>query len=142
MQIQESKVEQMKELVSSYMRVQKAMKALTREHQNSMGMSYEQLRILKICAEQEKVLLREILYEVKGKHQIIAANIRGLTERGLLQVRDFQLTLTEKGKMILREDEMNTYIYKAFMKICTELKEEELENMWRYNQKVVELLNR
>ncbi len=141
MQIKESKVEQMKELVSSYINVQKSMKVLTKEHQNSMGISYEQLRILKKCAEKKHIFLRELLYEVKDKHQVTAANIRGLTERGLLQVKNFQLTVTEKGKMILDENEMNTYIYKAFMKVCTELDDSDLEILQNYNQKIAKMLN-
>ncbi|EIA19577.1 hypothetical protein [Listeria fleischmannii] len=142
MPVKQSELEQVKELLSSYMDVQKAIKRLTKEHQSSMGISYEQLRILKICAENDQLLLRDILYEVKGKHLIVAANIRGLAEKGLLQVKNFYLSLTEKGKMILEEDEMNTYTYKAFMKICSEVQEDEIEKMITVNQKVAKLLNR
>ncbi|WP_302050662.1 hypothetical protein [Listeria fleischmannii] len=44
--------------------------------------------------------------------------------------------------MILEEDEMNTYTYKAFMKICSEVQEDEIEKMITVNQKVAKLLNR
>ncbi|WP_254260089.1 hypothetical protein [Listeria fleischmannii] len=47
MPVKQSELEQVKELLSSYMDVQKAIKRLTKEHQSSMGISYEQLRILK-----------------------------------------------------------------------------------------------
>ncbi|WP_239256201.1 hypothetical protein [Listeria ilorinensis] len=132
------------QLLLHYHTIAHALKNLTLENQAGFGLTPKQFELLYWIKEEGEFDYETLLREKSKEGTIGRENVKVLVEKGLLILLPIKgyyfVRLTKKGESVIRQIPANSYTIKAFLKLASELTEQERETILALNQKAARIL--